>query len=65
MTTQVTKLINTQKNLNVQPVEKDTWHEVTIVKLKSNIGYLKIEANNRVGRQRALQIIAGEDESPR
>ena len=34
MITQVTKLINAQINLSEQTVEKDTWQDVTTVKLK-------------------------------
>ena len=34
MTTQVTKQIGARMNLSVLTVEKDTWQEVTTVKLK-------------------------------
>ena len=44
MTTEVTKLINAQMYLSVQAVEKDTWQEVTALKLK------KIKDNLKKGK---------------
>ena len=45
---------------------KDTWQEVTTVKFKIKRRVIKkMQADSRVGRQKALQILTGEDESPR
>ena len=41
MITQMTKLKNSQMNLSVQAVEKDTWQELTTVNLKQKKGLLK------------------------
>ena len=55
----MTKVINSQMNLIVQTVERDTWQEVMTMKLKKKL------ADSRVGRRRALLILAGEEESQR
>ena len=64
-TTQVTNLINAWMNLCVQNVEKNTWQEETTVKMKWNyLKFKKMRADSMLGTLRALQILAGGDESP-
>ena len=65
MITYVTKLINAQINLSVQPVEKDTWHKVMTVKWIKIRLIIKMQTDSRVGKRASLQILAGEEEFPR
>ena len=52
-------------NLSVQTVEKDTWQGVVTAKWKKIRVINLMQTNSRVGRRRALKILAGEDESPK
>ena len=65
MTTQVTKQINARGNLSVETGEKDTWQEVTILKLKSKKKQLKNASRQQGGKTKTSLNPDGEDESPR